>query len=242
MKEVILSASQIQTYQDCNRKWGFKYLDGLEAPPHPSAELGSRAHEVLAQYLTNGKPPDLRTKEGAVALAGIRFLPAPGVAQVEQFFTYEDHGIRYRGYIDFQFEDHGTTIIGDHKTTAAFSWAKSPADLATDIQATIYAKNAFLTSKKDSVRLRWVYYRTKGRPQAKLVEIDYSYKHLKRTESSLLPVSQEMVNHHAQGRQAQDLKANWKSCFKYGACAFLSRCNELIKNNRPNFDLQGRTS
>lgn len=229
MKEIILSASQLSTYNDCHRKWGFRYLDGVKPPQHPAAELGSRTHEVLAEYLKTGKPPSLATVEGKIALPGIKYLPKPGVAKTEEHFVFETDTAKYQGFIDFEYEQDGQLIIGDHKTTSNFNWALSPGDLFSDIQATIYAKKAIVKSKRASITLRWVYYRTKGRPQAKMVEVNYSQGHLKKQMCAIEKRAHELVSHHQNGLRAHDLKPNLSSCSKYGGCPFLLRCQHGAK-------------
>lgn len=48
----VLSASQISTFRDCQRKWGFKYIAGLEDPAGPAAALGTETHDTqLGPYL-----------------------------------------------------------------------------------------------------------------------------------------------------------------------------------------------
>lgn len=143
MKEVILSASQLEMYRDCHRKWGLRYLDKIKLPQHPSAELGSRVHKVLADYLKIGKPPKYGTQEARIVLPGIRYLPKPGVPKVEQHFMLELEGIKFQGYIDFEYEENGQLVVGDHKTCASFSYVKSPWALLEGIQSSIYAANAF---------------------------------------------------------------------------------------------------
>jgi hypothetical protein len=53
MKEFVRwSASQVDTFQGCNRKWWFNKILGLEIPQHPSAAIGSAVHAELEGYLT----------------------------------------------------------------------------------------------------------------------------------------------------------------------------------------------
>jgi len=46
-----LSASQIQTFTECQRKWAWRVLDGVEEPPNKAAELGGQVHAELEKYL-----------------------------------------------------------------------------------------------------------------------------------------------------------------------------------------------
>lgn len=225
-----LSASQIQTFVDCPRKWGFTYLQGLKLPAGPAAELGSKTHEVLAEYLSTGRPPSLKTPIGSIALAGIPYLPTPKKADVEEYFEFKTDCSTYRGYIDFAYSDNGLQVVGDHKTTAGFRFSKSPSDLLSDIQAHIYARYMMLKKKCDEVKLKWVYYKTKGRPQAKCVEIILTRKSSDAYFEELEKTSEQIQEKYKNKPDIQTIKPNLKSCFRYGPCQFLGKCQQL--NNK----------
>jgi hypothetical protein len=220
----VLSASQIQSFVDCERRWGFRYLEGVQTPPHPSAELGTATHLVLAKYLETGLPPNPSTREGKIALPGIKYLPVPGVAQVEQPFTFTTEVASYRGFIDFQYEEDGIPIVGDHKTTASFYFGLRPHDLLTAIQPTIYAKKAFLGSDTDIVRMRWVYYATKGKSRAELVQIDYPRATLEKSMAPIEDAAKKVLAHYAAKPPVKELRPNFYSCDQYGGCPFRARC------------------
>jgi hypothetical protein len=227
----ILSASQIQSFVDCERRWGFRYLEKVPAVKNPAAELGSRTHEILAKYLETGLPPDPSTREGKIALPGIKYLPVPGVAKVEQAFTFSTDVASYRGFIDFQYEENGTPIVGDHKTTASFYFGMRAADLLTGIQPTIYAKNAFLNSDADSVRLHWVYYATKGKSRAELVEVGFPRESLAEAMAPIESAATEILTHYDANPPVRELRPNFHSCDKYGGCPFKARC--LFADSQP---------
>lgn len=68
------SYSAASTFDDCPAKWRAKYVDRVEDPPGPEAELGSAVHEMLDALL--GLPPWARTGPGlrrAVATVGDRY-------------------------------------------------------------------------------------------------------------------------------------------------------------------------
>jgi hypothetical protein len=227
----ILSASQVQSFVDCERRWGFRYLEKVPPTKSPAAELGSRTHEILAKYLESGLPPDPSTREGKIALAGIKYLPTPGVAKVEQAFSFSTNVASYRGFIDFQYEEDGIPIVGDHKTTASFYFGMRAADLLTGIQPTIYAKNAFMNSDSDSVRLRWVYYSTKGKSRSELVQVDYPKSALAESMAPIESAASEILGHYEQNPSVRELRPNFHSCDKYGGCPFKARC--LFADSQP---------
>lgn len=222
-----LSASQIQTFVDCPRKWGFKYLQGIRMPSTPAAELGTKTHEVLAEYLSTGRPPSLKTAVGSIALAGIPYLPSPKTAKVEEYFEFKTERSTYRGFIDFSYQENGLEVVGDHKTTAGFRFSKSPSDLLSDIQAHIYARHTMLKKKCDSVKLKWVYYKTKGRSQAKSVEIILNKKASDSYFEKLERISDDIQDHYKDKPKPKDILAKTASCFRYGPCPFIGKCQQL---------------
>ena len=70
----ILSATEIDTFATCQRKWGFQYLDVIKPMPSKAAILGSAVHQVLQKYLTSNSI-DYQKPESQIARAGLSFLP-----------------------------------------------------------------------------------------------------------------------------------------------------------------------
>ncbi len=62
-----LSPSGAGTYQQCPRRWRFRYIDGLPDPPGEDALVGSFAHRVLELLMQ--RPPSERTHDSAKAIA-----------------------------------------------------------------------------------------------------------------------------------------------------------------------------
>lgn len=127
-----VSPSQLDTYLTCKRKWGFRYLDGIEAPPHRSAKVGTRVHEILETWLRDATPPVIDEKmvidnheyfPGRIAMEAIPFLPPPGPhLTLEQEFRNK----HWLGYKDVRYraaENH--VVVMDHKTTSDLGWAKT---------------------------------------------------------------------------------------------------------------------
>lgn len=62
-----LSPSSASLFEDCPRRWRFRYVEKLPEPPSEPALVGSFAHEVLEHLC--GLPPGLRSQDQAKALA-----------------------------------------------------------------------------------------------------------------------------------------------------------------------------
>ena len=84
-----LSASQIETFSNCPRKWAWRYLEGVEDEPNKSAELGRAIHAELEKYL-RGESIDFTSETGYIAASGLEHLPKPGTPGLlieEEFHT-----------------------------------------------------------------------------------------------------------------------------------------------------------
>lgn len=112
----VLSASQVDTYLDCARKWAFKYIERVKDDGHPSTKVGKKVHTVLEHWLRDAKLPDmnqvleLETRNGLqqyfpgqIAQAGLHLLPPPGVCKVEGAFRLNTRSSRWRGFKDAQY-------------------------------------------------------------------------------------------------------------------------------------------
>lgn len=217
-----LSASQVQTFSDCQRKWAWRYVEGVEEPPSPAAELGRSVHAELEKYLSGGEI-DFTTEIGYIAAAGLEHLPKPGTPGlcVEQEFHFEGpSGHSYLGYKDL--EQPGA--VTDHKTTSDLRWQKTPEDLQTDIQATLYAVDYFRKYPEDTcVELRWVYYQTKNAKKSAITRLRV---HQEETWKRFLEIEQIAGQMEvASSKRALDLPPNINHCSAYGGCPHQGRCN-----------------
>jgi hypothetical protein len=169
-----VSASQIQTYRLCKRKWGIGKIDGIREPGSKYTEFGTKLHKVAEDYLGEGIPPDPDDPIAKIALAGKRFWPEPKTSEVEKYFKWEDGKLTVVGYIDVYRDDPASTLVLDHKSTGDFRWIKSPTTLQTDVQAMTYAYMGLLSRPTwpngPQVDLQWIYY-LRSRPQARKVQL-----------------------------------------------------------------------
>jgi CRISPR/Cas system-associated exonuclease Cas4 (RecB family) len=217
-----LSASQVQTFIDCQRKWAYKYLDGIEEPPNASAELGRAVHAELEKYLKGGEI-DFTTEIGYIAASGLQHLPKPGAEgmRVEEEFHFEGpSGHTYLGYKDLEMP----RVVYDHKSTGDLKWQKTKEDLKTDIQATLYAVDYFRGHPDEpEVELRWVYYQTKGTKKSAITVVTRYQVEAWDRFLEIEQVAQQMQE--ASAKKTLELPPNINHCGAYGGCPHQGRCN-----------------
>jgi hypothetical protein len=233
MGELYVSASEIEVFDLCARKWAFGYIEGKRPPPNDSAALGSRVHAILEKWLKDGTAPDMLTLEGDIAASGLHLLPAPRTPTLvtEEQFRFTSQRAWYTGFKDFRYRDAtGLLHVGDHKTTKSFTWAKTLDEILCHSQALIYAVDEFFKNPNDDrLSLDWIYYRTTGarkaEPRSQIVTKDtvaeMFFEHVD-------PVAGEITKLHHEvppGTSALEFAPNFSSCDAFGGCAFLSICN-----------------
>lgn len=230
---VVLSASQISTWDLCKRRWAFEYIWKLRPPPHPSAELGTKVHAVLEKWLRDATPPpEPRDKDDIVAIVAKRMIATlikngvkPGMGEVERrFWLRSARGICYTGFIDWSgwlMDElgHLATAV-DHKTSGNIeAHGKTEADLHNDIQAVLYAMVACVGFGVDTLRLFWNYGQTKDRNPTKAVK---TLVHLPVVAQKFCNVideeAQQLVYHRNRGTDPRTFPGNPDACGAFGGC------------------------
>ena len=234
----LLSATQIETFSLCQRKWGYQYLDGIKPLASKAALFGSSVHTFLQKYLT-GYEIDFNTDEGRVIKPGLDFLPKKLDPQmVEKQFFFAINKQIFQGFIDF-FHHLGsqTWLIGDHKTCSSFTSALTSEQLKKNIQANIYAQWAFNELGAEKVQLKWIYYKTKGPAKAICVEAQIKKQEQPKLFKTHLHAARDITAIIEKKTDSLKLEKNFNACFKYGRCPFFSYCKlnqkpfELTKGN-----------
>jgi hypothetical protein len=245
------SASQIDTFLGCRRKWAWDKVARVPRPQNDSAKLGDCTHKQLETYLAGG-PLDFTEyvngiNVGNVAASGVHLLPAPNApgVQIETSFrfTSPDTGFTYVGRKDVE-GDCGSVIpvvegepdvppgpfVLDHKTTGNLRWAKTPDDLSWDPQAQLYARALLEERGVGAVNLVWTYYQTKGGKASKRVHLRVTSSHANRTWRAIEDVARDMAS-TSEGLDGGDahayvntLSANPKACSAYGGCPYQHVC------------------
>jgi hypothetical protein len=218
----------------CERKWGYKYLDGIESPPRPDAQRGIDAHAALAKYLTGKLPAD---DLPAWLRVGLPHLPAPGTpglvveegGQDERGapFSFELRGHTFIGFRDFAVLDRDPPLVGDHKTTKNLKYAKKPKALLADYQGAIYAADAMARSGKRECDLAWIYYLANEEdPNCKPITVRITGAHVEPVLERAVSLANRMAEYIQLGARAKDLAANLDACDDFGGCPYFEQCNQ----------------
>ena len=220
------SASQLESYADCPRKWAWRYIDGIQTPPNPFATFGLAVHAQIEKYLKHGTPFDLTTDHGEAAMAGLHLLPQPGTAAmtVEAQFTLDGWGHKFLGYKDVQVNGPIPLVI-DHKTTGNFKWAKTPDELRVNIQAVIYATHAMVQTGAEACDLRWIYYKRHKPFGSKPVDLRVTRADLEPALTTIKGLADEMALIKLSGKRAIELPPNPGACGAYGGCPYVKNCD-----------------
>lgn len=224
------SPTDVDIYELCPRKWAFAWINGLRPPKHPSALKGIKVHKHLELWLKKRVPPG-GNEEARVAQVMLPHLPPPHLVDpgnVELNAGIVLGGVRFAIAIDlFMPELEPLPVVYDHKSTSSFDWCLSPDTMDQDIQATLYAAWAMVTSRRDRVAVQWTYGRTKGAPLAHPVRAELGAGQitgrLERTVRSAREM-QLILEQVPRGR-ALDVVHDPGACDAYGGCPFQELCN-----------------
>ncbi len=221
------SASQVDLWNACKRKYGFKYVDKIKGQ-NKFAARGSETHLHLENWLIQGIEPPLDDRYGRLARTGLKHLPLPGEAFIERGFKFiSPSGISYLAYLDIEFFDKliSLPVVGDHKTTTDFKWAHTSESLVQNVQAVLYSNISFVNWLVDKLMLRWVYYKDlKNRPTSKKVEALATRADMSAKLAKIDAIAEEIALHGLTAKQAKDLPKNPLMCDQYGGCPYREIC------------------
>lgn len=221
------SATQVESYELCRRKWAWRKIHGIESPPNESLSLGSEVHKQLEDWFRYGKQLDLTSRAGNIALAGLHLLPPPGTPGllIEEPFHLQIFGHKFRGYKDLEIRVRVPPIVSDHKTTKNFRWAKTPDDLKENIQACLYAADTMFRTDSNECDLQWTYFRTTGTPDAVPSCVRVTRQDVSPTLERVIRTCNEMKVVLASGLRADQLPPTASACEAFGGCEYQSLCN-----------------
>lgn len=236
--KVRISASQIETFRLCKRKWAFQKIDRLPSPQNAAAALGEEAHKHRENWLTAGTPPPADTRAGKLAVVGLEHLPPPGIAEVEKSLwlttQVDSNTVEVSGRIDFflrnaepqkTWGELGVPLIGDHKTTASEEWMKS-AEVLTggDPQGAIYGKYALEQTGAQQVDLLWAYMIKSSSPRAAQVRARMHKDQVDEQYGKVLTDARNMLVILNQGVVGKDVEPTTTACEAFGGCPYRDVC------------------
>ena len=237
-----VSASAIQTFQDCQRKFFSRYILREREPGTAATELGSEIHDYLETYILTGAIPDTSTSAGSLASLALEHIPAPMTENVgaeidlDALPLTDACVVPFRGFIDLlDTRDEKNIILTDYKTSSNVKkYGKSPSDLAENTQMVIYAKHVFDNfTEAETLTIRHIYLQTKGAPLCKVVSVEVSKEQIDKAFQSIREIVKEMKE--ASEKKAEELRKNEGHCFAWGQmCSNLSACknpNKITKRS-----------
>jgi hypothetical protein len=146
-KRINVSASQIENYRQCPRRWWFRSIKKLQEPQSEAQRFGDRFAKAIEARL-KGQP--IPRFDALADLVVDKFLvsaesffprePNPDIhAERKIEFDVPDLPARMIGYIDVLDLSGSSARIQDHKTRSDRKYALTHEKLVSDVQLNIYA-------------------------------------------------------------------------------------------------------
>jgi hypothetical protein len=225
------SPSQIKLFAyGCQRKWAFRHILNLAEPEQTFQVLGKEVHRHNEDYLKRGVIPPRDTKAGEIAHVGLDRLPQPSPHHRVEEHLYIDRkdGFLMHGFADLI--DTATCTVHDFKTTSSFQWTLSAEELATDPQALIYGMWLHDHTQTTSIRLHWMYYKTRAPYSLRSVTTELSAGQLEDHYAQHVLAPARMMREIRQVADPitfdpNELPGNAAGCNAYGGCPYRSQCN-----------------
>jgi hypothetical protein len=238
-----ISASAIETFRDCQRKWYFGYVERIRGPKSPAAERGDKIHDLAERYLKGEVDPEALEGEDAkwfrYLMPGLEYAPTPGQVAadgwgVEDWVKEPCGPLNFVGKVDFYNVslDDGP-VICDWKTTgnAQWRWSKTPEQLAGFLQPHVYAYSLLKDNPPDTVSFQHVNLQSRGRPDAMQVWAnEVPWEHIEQTWETVKDISHQMATIAKANETAETVNPNTKACKKFGGCEHADICSASPRN------------
>lgn len=230
----VYSASQLQTFHGCPRKWYFYYILGYPRPTTSSQQVGKDVHAEVEKHLLG-----VEDAEDERALALIENVkPVENVYGNESVFIEQKirfpvrgsdlGGPWFVGYIDYLVLGDDEVTITDHKTTKDLKWAKTEYELQNDIQLMSYAYWAvtYPSPEADRVLVGHNVVTTQGLIQARYTQTVVDPAHVRARWQGHLKIVDQIENVRKIGdvRKVDPTGLQNGECQKYGGCSYSSIC------------------
>lgn len=222
-----VSPSQVESFNLCNRRWYNENIRGMREAMTPAAQRGvDIADEVENYFKTGALRPDAKFKEMVEVVLPLLGPSRPTVT-VEEWVespTFEG-GPVLRGRYDHLdvgkevriFGTEPMEMLSDVKSRSDLRYAKTPEELAEDLQLNAYARPVAIALGLDQIALRHAYTRTrKGPPKGLAVTTIVDRAQLDRVYEKTVNSVRQMV-HWATLRPAtaDPLPPNTEACKKF---------------------------
>lgn len=269
--DLVISASQVETWDDCRRKWWFSKVGRLPELDKGFQIYGNVIHAVADRFFgaddlgydrKTKQPVDLYPKGWEISYdrtdkskilgvvtpqeqAQIKLLVKkaieegiwvrmPGREPEASFFRPVAERIAIIGYIDLMTPD----AVHDHKSTKNMGYAKSAADLPTNTQLLIYAKECFDRADEQGRKLETVtvrhntFSKDPKDPTVRAVSNTVTRKQVMDFWAGVVERAKAMRTLKRAGIAAEAWSGvagpkDKKTCEAYGGCAFRTICGKV---------------
>lgn len=230
-EEFFVSATQVSTAELCLRKWAFRYIDKIKAPPNKFAVLGVDTHGHTEQWLKHGVVPH-GDKPAELAQALIPLLPPPQYVdpahvEMNQLYSFTAHDVHFMLVVDLFVPNGlgGVPRVYDHKTGSNPDYWLTPETLPGDIQGSLYAAWAMHKTGSPIVDLQWNYVKTKGAMTTRHVVARVDGHMISERLEKSVNTGKRLRMIAQSGARAMDVAYDVAGCSAYGGCPYQDRCN-----------------
>ncbi len=224
-----VSASQLQTFARCPRRWYFQKVVKLpDKPPGRGLLAGTAGHKRLEKWF-KGETADDGPEDLAIA-QGVYPEPSKALLVEHRLVGLKLRGVRVDGSIDLVIPGETPELI-DHKFRSSNGWEyramgdelKDPKH-AYGIQMLLYAAWAAIKYKTAELfHLKHVNHKTDGAPEyaVALTSVD---RNVIDSALEVIGVAVPEMQAVAKTKRWEDVYGNEAACGDYGGCAYLDRC------------------
>lgn len=242
-----LTATQVETFQRCGRRWWWTYVRGHVQPPGKAIKDGEQGHALLARWYEGRELPG-RVPLGKAVRAAIESGNGPDTEgaesiEIEARFdggrrtqgdgswrpfdpdaTLKLGGVLFDGFVDLRFLRDGELWVVDHKFVSDVP-GRVEVDPAPQDRAQLILYAADSLRKHPTVKHvhLCVHYVQRSGTVSHLQRIRVTREAVRTACRALLPTFQKMVSLRACEREA-DVPYNQRACLDYGGCPHQSRC------------------
>lgn len=213
-------------------------MAGWDIPFTAATQFGEAVHDVLETYFKTGvmkRPgeqfglsPEDQQRAMELAMEGLaHYPPRSQNILIEAELKLEDSVVPVYGRVDFINLLPDCPSVIDHKTTSAWRWMKTTAELEQDPQSVVYTRYAMQKTGAKRAIFKHIYYLTdrrvsKGRTQA--VGISTTWEQNEQRWARYLQVIEKMRSYALELDSPTEVPANYEACNDYGGCPFRAYC------------------